>query len=131
MKHQRKWWYIAVGLLLLLLFIFQKWNTPQPAEPLYRNPTHLIYTKHAKCRMRCRQIDAGEITDILKNGTLNRQKSGKGKKGDITYALEGWSKDDQHIRIVVTPEEDGLLVITVIDLEKEWPCHCDEESPCI
>ena len=33
---------------------------------LNRNPSHINYSKHAKCRMACRHIDESEIADILK-----------------------------------------------------------------
>jgi len=42
-----------------------------------------------------------------------------------TYALEGYSDEHQHLRIVVAPESDGLVVITCIDLDNEWQCNCN------
>lgn len=75
--------------------------------------------------MDCRHIDVNEVKEVIETGKLNEQKSGTGKSGDRTYALEGWSSDNQHVRVVVTPEKNSLLVITVIDLESEWPCHCE------
>jgi hypothetical protein len=90
----------------------------------YRNTSHLILTKHVKCRMDCRQITLEEIKEILKKGNVNYAKSGLSSKGDSTFALEGYSQENQHIRVVVAPENDGLVVITCIDLNKEWPCNC-------
>ena len=91
----------------------------------FRNTNRLILTKHAKCRMDCRQITIDEIKEILKKGNVNRSKTGVSSKGDSTYALEGYSHESQHIRVVVAPETDGLVVITCIDLNKEWPCNCN------
>lgn len=90
----------------------------------YRNTSHLILTKHVKCRMDCRQITIEEIKEILKKGNVNYAKSDLSSKGDSTFALEGYSQENQHIRVVVAPENDGLVVITCIDLNKEWPCNC-------
>lgn len=66
-----------------------------------------------------------EIKEILKNGNINVAKSGIGSKGDSTYALDGYSLEKQHIRLVVAPENRGLVVITCIDLDKEWQCDCN------
>lgn len=74
--------------------------------------------------MDCRHITEEEIKEILKTGAVNYRKSGIGSKGDSTFALEGYSHENQHIRVVVAPESDGLVVITCIDLNKEWPCNC-------
>src|SRR5689334_9103439 len=40
-----------------------------------RHPGHLIYTKHARCRMGCRHIDESEVTEILEKGRVNYAKS--------------------------------------------------------
>ena len=74
--------------------------------------------------MDCRHITAQEIKEIIHNGNVNYSKSGPGNKGDDTYALEGYSNEHQHLRVVVAPENDGLVVITCIDLDNEWPCNC-------
>jgi hypothetical protein len=91
----------------------------------FRNTSHLILTKHAKCRMDCRHITEDEIKGIIHDGKVNEAKSGPGSKGDETYALEGYSNEHQHLRIVVALESDGLVVITCIDLDNEWACNCN------
>ena len=92
--------------------------------PVDRNATHIIYTKHARCRMACRYIDESEVKEILKDGIVNYQKSQAENTQHPKYALEGWSHDKQHLRIVFAPEQDGLVVVTCIDLENEFECHC-------
>ena len=74
--------------------------------------------------MDCRHITPQEIKEVIHKGNVNYSKSGEGNKGDDTYALEGYSNEHQHIRVVVAPENDGLVVITCIDLDHEWPCNC-------
>ena len=96
----------------------------QDGNESFRNTSHLIFTRHVKCRMGCRHITEEEIKEILKNGRLNKVKSGIGSKGDSTFSLEGYSHENQHIRVVVAPDNDGLVIITCIDLEHEWPCDC-------
>ncbi len=93
------------------------------AGSLPRTGTKLIYSRHAKCRMACRQISNAEVEDILLNGTINYSKIQESDKGK-TYPLEGLTKDNQNVRIVFAPHGSETVVVTVIDLDKEWPCDC-------
>lgn len=98
-------------------------DAPNREEGFNRRTTHIIYSKHARCRMECRHIDESEIKEILEKGTINYSKieeDGRGK----TYPLEGVTHDNQHVRIVFAPKEDGLLVVTCIDLDRDWSCDC-------
>jgi hypothetical protein len=92
--------------------------------PFDRNTTNLYFTKHAKCRMKCRQISQQEVRDILVNGKVNYNKSNLNDPEGATYALEGVTKDDQHVRIIFAPKKQHLTVVTVIDLGVEHMCDC-------
>ena len=115
---------ITIVIVFLVIKGFSWFNQSGKNEESFRNISHLILTKHVKCRMNCRNITEEEIKEILKNGRLNQAKSGIGSKGDSTFALEGYSHENQHIRVVVAPESDGIVIITCIDLEHEWHCNC-------
>ena len=91
--------------------------------PFDRNNEHLIYSKHARCRMDCRHIDESEVQEILSSGTLNNNKIEESDKGK-SYPLEGVTHDKQHVRIVFAPKQNNLVVVTVIDLDKDWYCDC-------
>jgi len=100
---------------------------PQPNVnndlPFDRHTSHLIYSKHARCRMECRHIDESEVQEILDNGVLNNNKIEESDKGK-SYPLEGITHDKQHVRIVFAPKQENLVVVTVIDLDKDWYCDC-------
>ena len=124
---KRKYFIICGLIIIIILGIWIGKNNffkSSSNENVFRDTDHLILTKHAKCRMDCRHITAQEIKEIIHNGNVNYSKSGRGNKGDDTYALEGYSNEHQHLRVVVAPENDGLVVITCIDLDNEWPCNC-------
>ncbi|MDB5202675.1 MAG: hypothetical protein JWQ27_2084 [Ferruginibacter sp.] len=89
-----------------------------------RNTTNLVYSKHARCRMECRHIDESEVKEILARGEINSDKIESDQKG-TTYPLEGITHDKQKVRIVFAPHETEMVVVTVIDLDKEWPCNCN------
>ena len=89
-----------------------------------RRTAFLEYTKHARCRMDCRQITAAEVEEIMQNGKINYRKSNVKAHPCPTYAVEGYTKDDQRVRIVFGQCDNKTKVITCIDLDKEWECHC-------
>ena len=102
-------------------------TTSEAKQPrgLNRHPSHINYSKHAQCRMACRHIDASEIQDILENGTINYKKSElQGEDCRKKYAVEGYSKDNQHLRIIFAPCADEVTVVTCIDIGQEWACDC-------
>ena len=88
----------------------------------------IIYTKHARCRMDCREITEAEVEYVLAEGTINETKSeeeNEEAEGHCpTYALEGNTKDGQHVRIVFGACDKITKVITAIDLGKEHACNC-------
>lgn len=89
-----------------------------------RRSEKLIFTRHARCRMGCRHIDEAEVREILLNGRINDRKSEPAARPDPKYALEGKTRDGQEVRIIFAPSDRGMVVITVIDLDTEWPCDC-------
>ena len=118
---------VAVFVIIKLIAFYKQDSVRRNSSnnDTFRNTNHLILTKHAKCRMDCRHITEDEIKEIIQDGKVNEAKSGQGTRGDETYALEGYSNEHQHLRIVVSPESDGLVVITCIDLDNEWECNCN------
>ncbi len=86
----------------------------------------LIITKHARCRMGCRKLDAYEVQEVINQGQVNRSKS-KPAKGDRckSLAYEGRSTDGPQARIVVGECKDRPILITVIDLDNKYNCFCD------
>jgi hypothetical protein len=84
----------------------------------------LYYTKHARCRMDCRNISETEVRDILQRGKENRRKSEPNAPDCPKYALEGVTKDGQKVRMIFADCNNETRVITVIDLNNEHYCDC-------
>lgn len=91
---------------------------------VFRDPSSDYYfTKHARCRMKCRHITQEEVKEIVQKADVNYKKSELDAAQGPKYALEGYtSKDNQHVRIIVAPKQRHLTIVTVIDLENEWAC---------
>ena len=68
-------------------------------------------------------IDASEVKEIIAKGVINHSRIEEDEQGK-TYPLEGTTHDGQQVRIVVAPKDQELVIVTVIDLGKDWPCDC-------
>ena len=77
---------------------------------------HLELTKHGECRMNCRGISLDEVKDVLKSGKINYDKSDVHAKPYGKYAVEGTTKDQQHIRLVIADCDSISKLVTAIDL---------------
>ena len=89
-----------------------------------RRTSYLEYSNHAKCRMQCRHITQSEVEDIMRNGNINYNKSDVQNARCPRYALEGITNDNQRVRIVYAQCNEKTTVVTVIDLETDYTCHC-------
>lgn len=107
------------------IFFEKKGADKIPSVGINRNIDNLRITQHAKCRMECRDITNDEIKEILQHGDINYMKSNVNDKRGATYALEGYSHDHQHLRVVFAPKKDEMVVVTCIDLDKEYECDCN------
>jgi len=101
-----------------------KTDNQKSSLDVFRDPSSDYYfTKHARCRMKCRQISQEEIKEIVQKADVNYKKSELDAAQGPKYALEGvTSGDKQHVRIIVAPKKRHLTIVTVIDLENEWEC---------
>ena len=113
------------------VFVYRNWFSPLAAHANHpsielgfdRNETRIILTKHATCRMNCRHISEDDIRSVLKEGTINYNKSDLNSKPDPKYALEGKPRE-HHLRVIFAPTSRGMVVITCIDLDEDYPCDC-------
>ena len=83
-----------------------------------------ILTKHAKCRMGCRQIDLGEIHEVDQGGQVNTYKSNPKASPCPIVTKEKRSSQNQLIRVVIAECPSKRKIVTVIDLENKYNCKC-------
>jgi hypothetical protein len=116
---------LAMRWQIFFFLIFGVFVSCHSAETPFNRHGQLILTKHARCRMDCRHITLKEIHEILDEGTINYSKSEPDAHPDPKYALEGYTEEKQHLRVIVAPEDHKLIIITCIELGVEWQCDCD------
>lgn len=85
-----------------------------------------VVTRHARCRMGCREIDAFEIQEVIDQGQINYRKNKPAQNGRCaSIAYEGITRDRQEVRIIVGECDRDPIIITVIDLGNKYDCTCD------
>jgi hypothetical protein len=89
-----------------------------------RRTSYLEYSKHAKCRMKCRKISQAEVEEIMRDGKINYNKSDLQNARCPRYAVEGITNGNQRVRIVYAQCNESTTVVTVIDLETDFECSC-------
>jgi len=118
---------LLIAVLLTAVWIFKVFNKApdfkNKREQLISN--RLVITKHGDCRMGCRQIDREEVLDVLNNGKINMAKTRLNDHPCPTYAIEKVVKGNQLVRAVFAACNNETKVVTVIDLNKNYNCHCD------
>jgi hypothetical protein len=141
----KKWApYILIVLMLVAIVVIKlvkgkdetspkpKTTTTNPKDPASvnrdrgfdRRTSFLKYSNHATCRMDCRKISKAEVEEIMQDGKINYNKSDIKNARCPRYAVEGRTKDDQRVRIVYAQCNESTTVVTVIDLETDYECHC-------
>ncbi|MBN8703151.1 MAG: DUF4258 domain-containing protein [Bacteroidetes bacterium] len=84
------------------------------------------YSKHATCRMNCRNISKNTVKELLQKGSINYKKSEVQNKPCPKYAVEGTTAQNQHVRIIVADCDSISTIVTAIDLDRETDsCECE------
>lgn len=123
--HSRKVIFtLIIVIILLAIFIFRRWQEPQRSEAFDREPDKLSYTKHARCRMDCRQISKEDIDEIMKKGIINFNKSDRFDRPCPTYALQGITSDGESIRVIFAQCNTETKVVTAYNLKQDFDCYC-------
>ena len=115
---------LIIVIVFLVIFIISRWREPVSKEAFDRHPSHLYFTKHALCRMDCRQISKEDIDEIMKKGIINFNKSDKYDRPCPTFALQGQTSDGEKLRIIFAQCREETKVITCYNLQQDFECHC-------
>jgi hypothetical protein len=115
---------ILLLVLLFLAFIIRRWNEPVKKEVFDRTPATLTYSKHARCRMQCRQIDENEVQEIMRRGIINFNRSNRRDRPCPTFALQGKTSSGEKLRVIFAQCPSETTVVTCYNLEEEFSCGC-------
>ena len=97
-----------------------------PSDPLLAGMAAqpLEFSRHARCRMQCRHVATAEIESALRTGTIDPSRTRTDGRCD-SHAVHSTGSEGERLRVVFAACETETLVVTVIDLDTDWPCDCD------
>jgi len=77
-----------------------------------------IYSFHSKERMKERRVTRQEVRHVLLHGHHEKRKDlFERSTGQWKYAIRGKTIDKKVLRIILTFDENNLLIITVIEIK--------------
>ena len=124
MKSRNQVVALIILVLLFVVFIIRRWNEPVKKEAFDRSPLTLTFSKHARCRMECRQIDEDEIREIMEKGIINFNKSDRRDRPCPTFALQGRTSTGEKLRVIFAQCASETKVVTCYNLENDFACDC-------
>ena len=124
MKTRGATYTLIIVVILIFIFILQKTREPQRKEAFDRDPPSLEYTKHARCRMECRDISEEDISEIMQKGIINFGMSNRSDKPCPTFALQGRTSSGEKLRIIFAQCHKETKVVTCYNLEENPVCDC-------
>lgn len=84
-----------------------------------------VFLNHAKARLEERNISDIDVLNILENIGFSKRSRNKSKDKydlgykDWNYCIEGYDIDNCKIRIIISFDENLMLIITVIRIDNE------------
>lgn len=124
MNPKNVYFTLFLALALLVFLVFRIRNEPKAKELFDRTPRSLVYTKHARCRMNCRQISESEIGEIIRKGIIHMNKTNLRDKPCPTFAVQGRTSSGEQIRVILAQCSNNTKVITCYNLEEDFACDC-------
>ncbi|MBL6991386.1 MAG: DUF4258 domain-containing protein [Bacteriovoracaceae bacterium] len=78
-----------------------------------------IYTGHANARLQQREVTRQEVKQVLRSGFHEKKKDKYDPAYESwNYSVKGTTIDNRNLRVIVSFDEYGMLIITVIDINK-------------
>ena len=122
---------VFVIILLAYLFIKMRYLEPRKKLTFNRNPSRIEYTRLALCRMDCQNISANDITEIVRKGEINPDKSDLTKLPCAIFTLSGKTKRGMGLSVVVSQCGTVARITNCYDVAGTIPCNCIDSNPPI
>lgn len=94
----------------------------------YTDSTRLYYSRTANCKMECMKVTEEDIRQVLKEGEASIPKAKDSTSTEIIFSIEGDTKTNQRIKVLVTPKGSALFVITVNPFGEKIECDCNKKT---
>lgn len=94
----------------------------------YTDSTRLYYSRTANCKMECIKVVEEDVRQVLKEGEASLAKPKDSSDTQKVFFVEGDTKTNKRIKIVVTPKGNALFVITVNPAYEKADCDCNKKE---
>lgn len=115
--------FFLIVILFAIALIF-RWQESVRKEAFNRNPKELVYTKHALCRMDCREISKEDIDEVIKKGAINFNRSNRREAPCPVFAIQARISSGEYLRVIFAQCDDVTKVVTGYNLEQDFDCYC-------
>ena len=115
---------LFVLVLLAFTVIKIRYWEPKRKLTLRRNPSRIEYLPLALCRMDCYQVNANDITELLRAGTINDVKTKKDEKPFPLFSVEGVTRKKIGIGIMIIQSGRVAKIKECYRTDGIFVCHC-------
>src|SRR5688572_20130760 len=129
MKPRNVIYTLLAVLVMLMLAINVFRRQPGRKELFDRTPRQLEYTRHARCRMDCRDISENDVREIMQKGVIHLNRSNRQDRPCPTYALQGRTTEGERLRVIFAQCPEETRVVTCYNLDEDPPCQCPSNEP--
>ena len=111
-------------LVVLSYAIFRRWQEPKRKEPFGRQPSHLVFTAYALCRMNCFDLSREDVILVMRKGVILINRSNRNNQPCPMYTLQGRTAAGRYIRVLFEQCQGSTRVVGCYDIHGEKGCDC-------
>ncbi len=118
----------VVALLAFTLIKVRYWE-PKKKITFKRNINRVDYTQTALCSMDCQEIDANDISEVIRTGEIVSYSLNLPKGNCPDYVLRGTNKKGKKLTIFITQCGNVSRVTNCYNANVSASCNCDDKKP--
>lgn len=118
----------VIALLAFTLIKVRYWE-PKKKTTFKRNINRVDYTAFAMCLMDCQEIDANDISEVIRNGEIISYSLDMSKNNCPDYVLKWTDKHGKKLTIFITQCGNVSRVTNCNNANVPASCNCDDKKP--
>lgn len=115
---------LILVLVVLSYAIIRKWQEPKKKESFGRQPSQLVFTSYALCRMECFELSREDVILIMRKGVILLNRSNRKNQPCPLYALQGHTTAGRYIRVLFEQCQGSTRVVGCYDVYDDKGCGC-------
>ena len=119
---------LFVLVLILLFFIRVNYWEPRKKLVFNRNPSRIEYSNLALCQMDCYNFNANDMTSILRNGRIVKEKTNMNEKPFPKITINGVTKNKMIVNIEIIQIGRVAKIESCYHVNDLFVCNCLENK---